>query len=104
MSSDAGTRSERLDGIIAEYLQSTEAGQPLDREELLGRYPELAAELQEFFADQDCFARIAAPLKDPLPRRQFVPPAVFVTSAATNFSRRSPVAEWAWFTGLGRSS
>jgi len=56
MSSDDRVHSsggERLNQIIAEYLGAAEAGEAVDRQELLDRHPELADELTAFFADHD---------------------------------------------------
>src|SRR6187399_1941876 len=52
-----------LDEIIAAYVEAVDSGETPDREEWLRRYPEAAAELAEFFADQDRMARRAAPLR-----------------------------------------
>ena len=59
-----GDREQVLNQIIADYLESQEAGQPADRGALLKQYPGLAAELALFFANQDHVAQLTAPLRD----------------------------------------
>jgi len=44
---------ERLDRIIALYLQEVESGRTPDRKDLTARYPDLAEDLEAFFANQD---------------------------------------------------
>ena len=66
---DAG----RLDDLVLAYLQSVEAGQPLDREELIAGHPDLAADLVDFFANQDRIARLADELPTPPDGRPHVP-------------------------------
>jgi serine/threonine protein kinase/Flp pilus assembly protein TadD len=52
-----------LDEIVTGYLRAVGAGETPNRHELLARHPELAAELNEFFADQDRLTQLAAPLR-----------------------------------------
>src|SRR5689334_21482803 len=58
-----GTAEQRLHEIIAAYLEAVQAGHEPDREELVRRHPELAAELAAFFADHDCLRHLAVPLQ-----------------------------------------
>src|SRR6266852_596271 len=44
---------ERLDEVVVAYLEAVERGEVPDRSEWLARFPEFAAQLAEFFADQD---------------------------------------------------
>jgi hypothetical protein len=61
--SDQHGREDRLNQVIAEYLESVHAGGTPDRRELVARQPELARELEAFFADHDKLNQIAAPLR-----------------------------------------
>jgi tRNA A-37 threonylcarbamoyl transferase component Bud32/outer membrane protein assembly factor BamB len=58
----ADSGEQRVDRVIAAYLEAEQAGQAPDREELLQRHPELADELRSFFADRDQFRRLAEPI------------------------------------------
>ena len=58
---DVSTRGADVNEILAAYLQALDAGQAPSRQELLARHPELAAELQAFFADHDELDQLAGP-------------------------------------------
>ena len=46
-------REQRVEHVIAEYLEEVRAGRPADRAAILVRHSGLAAELSSFFADED---------------------------------------------------
>lgn len=52
-------RERRLDEVLAAYLKAVDAGNNLDRQGWIKRYPEFAPELAEFFAGQDQIGRFA---------------------------------------------
>jgi serine/threonine-protein kinase len=60
---DASARDDRVNEVIAAYLHARQAGQAPDSQEWLRRHPEITAELAEYFADQEQFDRLAAPLQ-----------------------------------------
>jgi hypothetical protein len=47
---DTPSREERLNEVIAAYLETAEAGREPGRAELLARHPDLAGDLAAFFA------------------------------------------------------
>jgi eukaryotic-like serine/threonine-protein kinase len=60
---DSEDREGRINEIVAAYLKAVRAGETPDRQGLLAQNPELAADLAEFFDDQDRFDQAAAPLR-----------------------------------------
>jgi serine/threonine-protein kinase len=66
---DAVPRADELDEVILAYVEAIEAGQSPDRSAWLARYPQLADELNAFFADQDQFSSIVAPIVTDTPRQ-----------------------------------
>src|SRR5437588_5078457 len=61
---DLQDREQQLDEVIAAFLTAVRGGEPSEPEEWLGRYPELAAELADFFADRAQVERLAQPLRN----------------------------------------
>jgi WD40 repeat protein len=57
-------RQRRLHEVLAEYLEAVEAGRTPGRSALMARHPDLADELNEFFANHDQMASLAAPPPD----------------------------------------
>jgi serine/threonine-protein kinase len=62
-SNGVSTDEQRLQDVLAAYYQAAENGSQPDRQELIDRHPELAAELIEFFAIQDELHRRAEPFR-----------------------------------------
>ena len=61
---DPANREERLDHVIAEFLEQSATAPKADRRQWLARYPEFFDELSDFFADRDAVEEITAPLRD----------------------------------------
>jgi WD40 repeat protein len=71
------TREERVNDILAAYLEAVEAGRAPGREEFLARYPDLADDLRAFLDDRERFAHAADQLgAAATPTSGLVPPAL----------------------------
>ncbi len=66
-SSLSADRTRRLEEVLAQYLEAVEAGQAPSRAELLTRHPDLAEEVQQFFANQKGLAALIHPAAPPAP-------------------------------------
>jgi hypothetical protein len=70
------TQDDRVDGVILAYLQEVDAGRAPDRRAWLARYPDLAAELQSFFDDNDRARSLVLGPSSRTPGTQELPPPV----------------------------
>src|SRR5208282_6464892 len=57
------SREQRLQAVLVACVEALEKGQALDKNELLARYPEFAAELAEFLAGRAHIEHAAEPLR-----------------------------------------
>jgi hypothetical protein len=57
-------RETRLNELLIAYVEEVQQGRAPDRRQYLARYPEFAAELQEFLTLRDQMSRLAAPLRE----------------------------------------
>jgi serine/threonine protein kinase len=56
-------REERLNEVLLWYVEAAQAGQAVNRRQLLAENPDLRLELEEFFASHDTVERLARPLR-----------------------------------------
>jgi serine/threonine protein kinase/Tfp pilus assembly protein PilF len=61
---DTADRNHRLEEAVVGYFEAVESGAAPDRALLLTRYPDLAAELTDFFANQDKVSSWTTPLRE----------------------------------------
>jgi serine/threonine-protein kinase len=60
---DASSREARVGDVIADYLLAVREGRAPDRTEILSRHRDLAADLEEFFANHDRLQQAAQPMR-----------------------------------------
>jgi serine/threonine-protein kinase len=60
---DSSERERRVADVLADYFAAVESGRAPDRQALLAQHPELAAELAEYFEQQERFDRLVEPLR-----------------------------------------
>ena len=78
---DSSARRQRVDAVIAAYLEAVDAGQTPDPDEFIVQHSDVADELASFFANCDQFERLAEPLQaaagllNEQPRDVIVPPS-----------------------------
>jgi serine/threonine protein kinase len=58
-------QDQRFSEVLAAYLEAIDAGWAPERRTFLARYPDLASELEAYFASQDDFAQVAQSLPRP---------------------------------------
>ena len=59
--------SYELDSVVADYLRRTDGGEVLERAHFLDAHPEVASELNEFFASEDWLRRLIQQSRGYLP-------------------------------------
>jgi tetratricopeptide (TPR) repeat protein/tRNA A-37 threonylcarbamoyl transferase component Bud32 len=74
-------RESRLNNILAAYFDAFEQGHVEDREALLARHPDLAADLAAFFDEQEQMAGLASPLLALLQAQQWPAPHAALASS-----------------------
>ncbi|MFO0889027.1 MAG: protein kinase [Isosphaeraceae bacterium] len=61
---DCSPSDDRFDALVAAFLDAAQAGRTPDRAALLAAHPDLASQLESFFADYDRLRPLAEPLRE----------------------------------------
>jgi serine/threonine-protein kinase len=91
-SNPAPSREERINAILAAYLEAVQAGQAPDRNRFLAQHPDLAEDLRAFLDDRARFARAAGQLGPAPAAVASLPPGVAAADAPTLAPGESPAA------------
>jgi hypothetical protein len=78
---------------VVSFLEAHESGQSPDPQEWLNRYPELADELREFFADQKIIDRWMQPLREAAAPTDGCDPLATVSDSSRSGDRQSQVLQ-----------
>src|SRR5438093_1122678 len=99
-------QEQRLDEVVIAYLEAVEAGQTPQPAQWLARYPELAAGLAEFFADQEQVYHWVGPLRQiAVPRSRTVsssPDTVCETPSAAAATRIRSFGDYELLQEIGQ--
>ena len=60
---DSSAREQRVDEVIAAYLEAVDAGQTPDPNDFIAKHRDIADDLEAFFVNRDQFERLAGPLQ-----------------------------------------
>jgi hypothetical protein len=82
-------REQRLGEILGAYFEALEAGRTATREELLVQHPAFAAELADYFAEQDRLDAVMAPLRPPSEATPIVKPPVLRAGSLGGIERKA---------------
>ncbi len=90
---DPSVREQRVDEVIAAYLEAADAGEAPDPKEFIAAHSDIAGELESFFANRDEFDRMAEPLQPTVgaaPRPQADDPTLPPTDEPTEAPTLGP--------------
>src|SRR5947208_1796349 len=95
--SDAELRQQRLDEVLAAYLEAKARGWAPDRQRLLDFYPELAEDLKGYFNGEDLVEQAVAPLRpdsERVPAKDVDPGATQSEAARDTLSSVTESSGW----------
>src|SRR5262245_39931899 len=95
-------REGRLGDVLAALIEAAERSEPLDRESLLARHPEFAADLNEFFDSEDRLNSVAAPLRTAVRADTPVPEGTAPANDGATEGVGAGVGDYGLLEGIGR--
>src|SRR5262245_56446754 len=94
---DDASRQDRLDEILADYMDRVDRGETVDRERFLTEFPDLAEEIRAYFEGSDELECLAGPrLETPLRGGPLFDPEPNPTTASAG-SERAPKPKVRYF-------